>query len=115
MSLLAPDSAADAGTLRAMIEGSRSELRERLSDLERSPPFPPAIESRRWTAQALLRDALELAESRSLGSLDARELRRLANLLYDVELVAAEYSKLFFRDPRNAPPTPVVRLPPESR
>jgi hypothetical protein len=109
MSLLDPASPSDPAVVREIIRGLVGELRERARQVGEYAALPAAAESRRWTVLGLVEDVLAIADSRPVESLAAPELRRLANLLYDTELVAAEYTKLFFRDPDLAPPTPPVR------
>jgi hypothetical protein len=109
MGFLDPSSASRPAVVRAVVRDLLEELREQAEQIDGFGDLPAPVESRRWTVRALLADLLALADARPVESLEPTELHRLANLLYDTELVAAEYTKLFFRDPHLAPPTPPVR------
>ncbi|MCI4364006.1 MAG: hypothetical protein L3K13_06890 [Thermoplasmata archaeon] len=95
--------------LRLLTFGLLEELKELREELDQLRELDPATTSRLWTIRGLLEDAERIATARPIAELDNRERATLANLLYDVTLVGAEYYKLYFARPGTPTPTPPIR------
>ncbi len=101
---LVADGATDSpGQLRALRAQIRAALNDVRADLEPGPGAPDPTGARARTARELVDDALALTGAPAEG-LSSERLAAEVNLLYDVQLVAAEYYKLFVRPPTAARP-----------
>jgi hypothetical protein len=103
--LIPPDHHLSSDRLLEIVTGLLGELRGLREELEAPRELSTAAVSRLWTIRGLLEDATRLASARPLPELDPRERAVLANLLYDVTLVGAEYYKMF-----ESYPTPPIRV-----
>ncbi|MCI4345973.1 MAG: hypothetical protein L3K07_04395 [Thermoplasmata archaeon] len=111
MPLIAPDHQLTPERLLEIGAGLLAELRELREELEVRREMGPAAVSRLWTIRGLLEDTERLASARTLAELDPEERALVANLLYDVTLVGAEYYKMFIARPGEPYPTPPIRVP----
>lgn len=100
----------DAGTslpsdrLRTMRSEALADLRAMVGQLEPGPEASAERAARGRTARALVVDAVTWASRPNAEPADRAELIAELNLLYDVSLVAAEYYKLFVREPTRERP-----------
>ena len=107
MPLLDPGTALPVEAIRRIRGELVEELREMRELLEVAPGTPEERRARSRTALDLVDDGVRWARDGS-GGADRAAMVAEVNLLYDLVLVAAEYYKLFARDP--TPERPAGRI-----
>ena len=103
MPLLDPGSKLSLEKLRDLRRSTEAELEEALETLQDSPGADAPRRARGYTARGLVNATLAWAK-RARPEGDRPALIAEINLLYDVGVVAAEYYKLFVRDPTRERP-----------